>query len=62
MRKPDTIEYAYIDFDGFFAAVEEQIDPSLHGHPIGVIPFEHATATCVIAANALAKLCPINDR
>lgn len=45
----------YIDFDGFFAAVEEQARPSLRGRPIGVIPFEHATATIVIAANVKAK-------
>lgn len=55
MRKPDTLECMYIDFDGFFAAVEEQARPRLRGAAIGVIPFEHATATIVIAANARAK-------
>jgi len=56
MRKPETIERLYLDFDGFFAAVEEQARPALRGHPIGVIPFAHTTATCVIAANRKAKL------
>ena len=56
MRKPETIERLYLDFDGFFAAVEEQARPALRGHPIGVIPFEHTTATCVIAANRKAKV------
>lgn len=55
MRKPSGLECMYIDFDGFFAAVEEQARPALRGKPIGVIPFEHATATIVIAANARAK-------
>ena len=56
MRKPETIESMYLDFDGFFAAVEEQARPALRGHPIGVIPFAHTTATCVIAANRKAKI------
>ena len=56
MRKPTTIECLYLDFDGFFAAVEEQARPALRGHPIGVTPFAHTTATCVIAANRKAKL------
>ncbi|WCL54418.1 Y-family DNA polymerase [Gimibacter soli] len=56
MRKPDTIERLYLDFDGFFAAVEETARPALRGKPIGVIPFEHTTATMVIAANRKAKL------
>lgn len=55
MRKPETIECMYIDFDGFFAAVEQQANPALRGRPVGVIPFEHATATIIIAANAQAK-------
>ncbi len=55
MKQPPTIKHAYIDFDGFFAGVEEQARPHLRGKAIGVIPFEHATATCIIAANAKAK-------
>ncbi len=55
MRKPETIERMYLDFDGFFAGVEEQARPAIRGFPIGVIPFEHMTATCVIAANRKAK-------
>ncbi|GHF24896.1 DNA polymerase IV [Kordiimonas sediminis] len=55
MRKPETITTAFIDFDGFFAGVEEQARPALRGKPIGIIPFEHTSATCVIAANIKAK-------
>lgn len=55
MRKPTTIERLFIDFDGFFAGVEEQARPRLRGKPIGVTPFEANTGTCIIAANYKAK-------
>ena len=28
----------YLDFDGYFAAVEEQATPALHGRPVAVLP------------------------
>lgn len=40
MRKPETIERAYIDFDGFFASCEQAADKSLRGRPVGVVPYE----------------------
>lgn len=40
MRKPETIERLYLDFDGFFASVEQQCDKRLRGRPVGVVPFE----------------------
>ena len=55
MRKPTTPEQLYIDFDGFFAACEEQADCRLQGRPLGVIPFAGAVHSCVIAANTMAK-------
>ena len=55
VRKPLQPERLYVDFDGFFAACEEQADPGLHGRPIGVIPFADAVHSCVIAANSKAK-------
>ena len=55
VRKPTTPEQLYIDFDGFFAACEEQADHRLQGRPLGVIPFAGAVNSCVIAANTMAK-------
>lgn len=59
MRKPQTIEKLYLDFDGFFASVMQQAIPALRGRPVGVIPFEvagrAADSTCVIACSKEAK-------
>jgi len=57
MRKPETIEKLYLDFDGFFASVMQQAIPALRGKPVGVIPFETSAAnsTMVIACSKEAK-------
>lgn len=57
MRKPETIEKLYLDFDGFFASVMQQAMPRLRGKPVGVIPFEtkHVDSTLVIACSKEAK-------
>ncbi|GJL92985.1 Y-family DNA polymerase [Hyphococcus sp.] len=57
MRKPETIERLYLDFDGFFASVMQQAFPALRGRPVGVIPFEtdKAKYTTVIACSKEAK-------
>ena len=55
MRKPDTIERLYLDFDGFFASVEQQARPALRNKPIGIVPFAGVATTCVIAASKEAK-------
>jgi DNA polymerase-4 len=57
MRKPETIEKLYLDFDGFFASVMQQAFPRLRGRPVGVIPFETDAAdrTIVIACSKEAK-------
>ncbi len=55
VRKPETIERLYLDFDGFFASVEQQARPSLRGRPVGVVPFTSTVYTCVIACSKEAK-------
>ncbi|WP_338811183.1 type VI secretion protein ImpB (plasmid) [Agrobacterium leguminum] len=55
MRKPETIERLYLDFDGFFASVEQQCDKRLRGRPVGVVPFAGTDRTAVIACSREAK-------
>jgi DNA polymerase-4 len=57
MRKPETIEKLYLDFDGFFASVMQQVYPDLRGKPVGVIPFDTDAPdrTIVIACSREAK-------
>jgi DNA polymerase-4 len=45
----------YLDFDGFFASVEQQVRPRLRGRPVGVVPFAGTERTCVIACSREAK-------
>lgn len=56
MRRPETIERLYLDFDGFFASVEQQARPALRGRPVGIVPFAGTDRTCVIAASREAKV------
>lgn len=55
MRRPVEIERLYLDFDGFFASVEQQARPGLRGRPVGVTPFAGAEHSCVIACSREAK-------
>lgn len=55
MRKPTDVERLYLDFDGFFASVEQQCDRRLRGRPVGVVPFEGTDKTAVIAVSREAK-------
>lgn len=48
------LRYLWVDFDSFFASVEQQEQPRLRGQAVGVIPME-AETTCVIAASYEAK-------
>ena len=54
IRKPTEIERLYIDFDCFFASVEQQLQPYLRDHPVGVLPFM-SRFSCVIAPSREAK-------
>ncbi|CAM4237661.1 Type VI secretion protein ImpB [Novosphingobium lubricantis] len=61
MHKPDTIEHLYLDFDGFFASVEQQLNPRLRGRPVGVVPYEGKGRTCIIAASREAKAAGVKN-
>lgn len=56
MRRPASVERLYIDFDGFFASVEQAAKPHLRGRPVGVVPFAGTDRTVVIAVSREAKL------
>ena len=55
MRKPQTVERLYLDFDGFFASVMQQAYPGLRGKPVGIVPFAGTNRTVVIACSKQAK-------
>lgn len=44
----------YVDFNSYFASVEQQLQPGLRGRPVGVVPVM-ADTTCCIAASYEAK-------
>ncbi len=61
MRKPTEIERLYLDFDGFFASVEQQADKNLRGKPVGIVPFEGTDRTSIIACSREAKLSGVKN-
>jgi len=49
-----TLRALYVDFNSYFASVEQQLQPELRGKPIAVLPVM-AETTCCIAASYEAK-------
>ena len=49
-----TLRCLFVDFDSFFASVEQHDDPNLRGRPVAVLPVA-STTTCCLAASREAK-------
>ncbi|HUW54335.1 MAG TPA: hypothetical protein VMV99_13055 [Rhodanobacter sp.] len=48
----------FVDFNSYFASVEQHEEPALRGRPVGVVPVA-ADTTCLIAASYEAKACGV---
>ncbi len=48
------LQWLYVDFNSYFASVEQQLQPHLRGRPIAVVPVA-TDSTCAIAASYEAK-------
>jgi DNA polymerase-4 len=53
-KEPKDYSVLFLDMNSFFASVEQQVQPSLRGLPIGVAPFT-GDSGCIIAASKEAK-------
>jgi DNA polymerase IV len=40
----------FVDFNSYFASVEQQINPALRGRPVGVVPVMAETSCCIAAS------------
>lgn len=61
MRRCEDIERLYLDFDGFFASVEQQCDRRLRGRPVGVIPYVGGRRPIIIACSREAKAAGVKN-
>ena len=50
-----SLAWLVVDFNSYFASVEQQLDPRLRGKPVAVVPMANVDSTCAIAASFEAK-------
>ena len=50
----DMLRTLFVDFNSYFASVEQHLNPALRGRPVGVVPVV-ADSSCCIAASIEAK-------
>ena len=58
-NQPKDYAVLFLDMNSFFASVEQQVQPTLRGKPIGVAPFT-GDSGCIIAASREAKANGVN--